>query len=154
MARHRKHRQGHSRFDIHNQTRRDDLSIASDLSDRVFEPVSRSLPSPLVEDFLDNYSSSVRSLDTQVEDRRTYTPAGRSARPPASSRRHLAKTKPTKLTAFAQQAIQTFAHPKSVLICLRRKMREEVLHALGKSGKGSRFQKKPKYNQHSNIRCR
>lgn len=148
--RHRERNASRSSFDIKNQSRRDDFTITNDLRDSVFEPVSRSLPR--LEAILENPYTAVRSTLQDVEDRRTFHPAGRS-RPATSSRRHLVKIKPTKLTAFAQTAIHTFAHPKFVMTCIRRKMRKEILHALGKSGKGSRYNKKPKYNQHSKVRC-
>lgn len=44
-----------------------------------------------------------------------------------------------------------FERPKDVLICVRRKIRREVLHALhiaGRSGLGS-----PHYNEFSKVRC-
>lgn len=153
MAKHRRDRNVSRRFDINNQNRRDDLYIASDLSDGVFEPVSRSLPSNLADDFVGNYNTAVRSTLQDVEDRRNYYPGGRSQRPAHTPRRHLAKTKPTKLTAFATQVFQQFNAPKSVAVCVRRNQRTEVLHAFKKTGKGSRFNKRPKFNQYSRTRC-
>lgn len=44
-----------------------------------------------------------------------------------------------------------FDNPWKVIICLKRKMRKEVLHALGVAG-GTGFKKK-KYNQFSYVRC-
>lgn len=148
MARPRRRR---GTFDINNQHQgRDAFAVSNDLSEGVFEPLERSLPSTRQ---FEDYYTAVRSPRLEVEDRRQHYPAGRQNRPAASSRRHLVKTKPTKLSAFAQKAIQAFNYPNSVMICVRRKIRKEVMHALGKSGKGSRFQRKPKYNRHSKVRC-
>lgn len=44
-----------------------------------------------------------------------------------------------------------FAHPRRVLVCLRRKMRKEIMHAFGHAGKGG--QKAPIKNFLSNISC-
>lgn len=44
-----------------------------------------------------------------------------------------------------------FEHPWQTIICLKRKMRREVMNALGYAGK-SGF-KKPKYTQFSYVRC-
>lgn len=43
-------------------------------------------------------------------------------------------------------------HPRETVICLRRKIRREVLFARGGSGGGKR--KKPRYNADSAIKCR
>lgn len=45
----------------------------------------------------------------------------------------------------------SFHVPKKTLICVRRKQRKQVLHALRKSGKGG--QRKPRRNTYSSIRC-
>lgn len=44
-----------------------------------------------------------------------------------------------------------FKDPWKVFICLKRKMRKEVMHAFGYAGKTG-F-KKPKYTQYSKVRC-
>lgn len=44
-----------------------------------------------------------------------------------------------------------FANPEKMVICLERKMRREVMHALGLTGKVG--QKRPHYNQFSRVRC-
>lgn len=133
---------------------RDDLYIANDLSDRVFEPVQRSLPDQLLPDLIDNYYSSVRSTLQDVEDRRHYTPVkgGRSQRPAQSSRRHSPRVTHSPILSRSSP-IAAFKYPAHVALCVRRHQRTEVLHALGKTGKGSRFNKKPRRNSHSNVRC-
>lgn len=152
MAKHRRSRESH-RFDINTQTRRDDFSISSDLSDPVFERVSRSLPVSPVDDFVNNYNNAVRSTLSDVEDRRTYYPAGRNFRPASSPRRHLVKIKPVIGAIMHPLHVMAFEGSRAVAICVRRKVRREILHALGKSGKGAKFNRKPKYNEHSKVRC-
>lgn len=154
MAKHRRSRSPESRrsFDINTQTRRDDFSISSDLSDPVFERVSRSLPVSTI-DFVENYSNAVRSTLSDVEDRRTYYPAGRNFRPASSPRRHLVKIKSVSHAIMHPLRVMAFEAPRAVAICIRRKMRREVLHALQKSGKGSRHNRKPRYNENSKVRC-
>lgn len=43
--------------------------------------------------------------------------------------------------------------PLRTLICIRRKIRDEVLHALGKTGKGGSNNRKPKFNHNSEVLC-
>lgn len=151
MAKHRKHRDPiQTRFNIHSQTRRDDYSIATDLSDAVFEPQSRSVPS--LSTIVDDYYTAVRSTLQDVEDRRTYHPAGR-ARQYASPRHLSTKIKPVKASLFSPEIKYIFSPGKYVSACVRRHMRAEVLHALGKTGKGGKFNRKPRYNESSKIRC-
>lgn len=107
-------------------------------------------------------NSFVRSPLSEFEDNRHWNPD-----PSPASRNLRGGTSPTKLAPrskaarssrgllFDMQAL-TFRGPKFVVRCIRRKMRDEVLHALGKTGKGSgRKLKNRKYNrnQQSNIRC-
>ena len=47
----------------------------------------------------------------------------------------------------------SFADPSRVIVCLRRKIRREVIHAFKKNGKGGRGQKRPKRNFYSAIGC-
>lgn len=42
--------------------------------------------------------------------------------------------------------------PRDAVICARRRMREEVMHALGHAGRGG--QRKPRFNNRSDVRCR
>lgn len=46
-----------------------------------------------------------------------------------------------------------FLNAGRMLVCLRRAIRKEVMFAKRKAGRGSR-QRKPRYNEFSNIRCR
>lgn len=129
---------------------RDDFYIASDLSDRVFEPVSRALTVPDVDPFdVFQKSYAVRSPSSLGEDRRTYHPAGPKYRPAESPRRHLVAVKPVQL--FTAKPVMAFDAPRHVAICVRRKVRDEVLHALGKVGRGG--SRKRRRNQNSKVRC-
>lgn len=47
-----------------------------------------------------------------------------------------------------------FTLPWQVIICVRRKRRRQVLHALGKTGRGATRRMKPRKNNHwSEVRC-
>lgn len=46
-----------------------------------------------------------------------------------------------------------FKAPRQVAICVRRKQRREVLHAIGKTGRGSRFHRAPRRNIYSEVHC-
>lgn len=100
----------------------------------------------------------------EYEDRRYFHPEGVN-RPAASFRtpRHRLTVVDRQtglgdlfasLRAFPDptNAIVAFQEPNRVLVCVRRKQREEVLHALGKTGRGG--QKSPRYNWTSNISCK
>lgn len=153
MARKRKHTTTPSHFrNRHEITRRDDLFIASDLSDGVFEPVSRSLPDPIQTTLNEIAQPAVRSMLSDIEDRRTYHPSG-PHRPVSSPRRHNVKIKVKPRTNFRTAAMMVFDAPKYVSICVRRKIRTEVLHAQRKTGKGSRFNRKPRHNENSKVHC-
>lgn len=71
----------------------------------------------------------IRSFDRFVSPRRVVSPNPRVRVP----------------TAVA------FANPRKVFLCVRRKIRREVMFAKG--GAGSRKMRRPKRNQHSNVRC-
>lgn len=120
--------------------------------------------------------NAVRSTILEVEDRRLWSPDRRSAivTPARSTRRWnvpvTLKSPPRALfrarqrTVFpltpAKKAIHvnaqlgrlSFKQAKHVLVCVRRQDRKEVLHALGKVGKGSSRQRRR--NEFSNIRCK
>lgn len=125
---------------------RDAFAVASDFSEQVFEPVSRSLPSlPTFE------SASVWSDASGVEDRRQYHPAGQY-RPASSPRKAVAPTSIAKRSAMSVgHPYRVFNAPSHVAICVRRKVRDEVLHALGKTGRGSGRPRRR--TQWSNVKC-
>lgn len=45
-----------------------------------------------------------------------------------------------------------FDLPKQVTVCVRRQIRKEVIHAIGKSGRGAK-RRRPRYNSWSQISC-
>lgn len=149
MARKRHHKTGsQTRFSqpsYFNRVR-DTFAVASDFSEQVFEPVSRSLPSlPTFE------SASVWSDVSDVEDRRQYHPAGHH-RPASSPRKAVAPSSIDARSAMSPgHPLRVFNAPSHVAICVRRKVRDEVLHALGKTGKGSGRPRRR--TQWSKVKC-
>lgn len=115
---------------------------------------------------LESLYKSLKPLSlSKFEDRRQWHPLGASA--PARSFNHTnhrlvvgyqyprkrnnqtsrywdIRTYPTSKVAFN--------NPRGVLICVRRAIRSQVLHALGKTGKAG--QKPPRYNMYSSISCK
>lgn len=100
------------------------------------------------------------------EDRRLYHPES-AVRPAASFNRdrHRLVTiekrykKVPDATARLRMLSQTqaplaFEKPEKVLICVRRKIRKEVLHALKKTGGRGGVTRKPIWNRFSEISCR
>lgn len=94
----------------------------------------------------------------EVEDRRTHHPLGffRPARMITGHPSHLvAKPGPAKFRRASLQVPKAIAFeaPKKTLICVRRKQRKEVLHALKKTGKGGGKRRRPRRNWYSAISC-
>lgn len=99
------------------------------------------------------------------EDRRQWHPEGatRPARSFSSPRHRLvAHSRSTQknpdrfasVRAFPASTFSTvaFAAPSRVLICVRRQIRREVMHAMGHAGKVG--QRRPRYSEYSSISCR
>lgn len=113
---------------------------------------------------------------TDFEDRRTFHPQG-SQRPARSFNRSIHRLSVAGIPvaravrpAGSQYDFRSetwkplpyrvgFEKPHKVLICVRRKIRKEVLHALSRSsgfgslGKLSKMFKAPKRNEYSSIHC-
>lgn len=92
----------------------------------------------------------------QVEDRRAYHPLGPMRPPKAWSGHAVTPVKPKTTHKKFQRQLPfglQFAAPKETLVCVRRKRRKEVLHALKKTGKGAGRRKKPRRNFYSWISC-
>lgn len=100
----------------------------------------------------------------QLEDRRTYHPEG-TARPARGFRinRHrliISAPEPTPgrgVDLHHPEAVPIgvgFEKPRQVAVCIRRHQRREVLHALGKTGRGSRFNRKPRKSFYSEVSCK
>lgn len=90
-----------------------------------------------------------------VEDRRTSHPDG-PARAPRSTRsthvNYAIASHPSRSSnPWDVPTGVAFEDPSRVLICVRRKQRKEVLHALGKAGKVG--QRRPRRNHYSEIHC-
>lgn len=97
-----------------------------------------------------------------IEDRREFHPEGdfRPARGFVYPRHRLVvsvpRQEPSRLPDTFTPAVPVgvaFKAPRQVAICVRRKQRREVLHAVGKTGRGSRFHRAPRRNIYSEIRC-
>lgn len=103
-----------------------------------------------------------------IEDRRTWHPEG--AQRPArsfnqSQHRLLVPAVPTRRPQSrpgrvgsgypklrSPSPVVAFGAPEKVLVCVRRKQREEVLHAKRKTGKSG--QKRPRRSWYSRISCK
>lgn len=70
-----------------------------------------------------------------------------------SATRLVARQNPLHNQLSQTKALVAFADPDKVHICLRRRVRKQIMHALGKAGKGSRFFKKPRRNEFSSVHC-
>lgn len=119
--------------------------------------------------------SPIRSPDLsrliEYEDRRQWHPEGenRPARSFSQSRHRLTvvdknyrrqvqknRDRFAGVRRFPSQtrAAVVFKNPDRVLVCVRRNIRREVLHALNKTGRGKGKQRRPRYNVYSKISCR
>lgn len=89
-------------------------------------------------------------------DNRLFDPLPKMMRPPRETRGRIALTNlqqgklPTRKPLAAIH--ESFVLPKKTLICVRRGVRKEVLHALKKTSKGAGSSRRRK-NQFTNIRC-
>lgn len=104
---------------------------------RVLDPLFRLAPLPLA----------------VFEDRRDFNPDGPYRRPATFSRRAFADVvlKPAP-RAFSFPDVFGFRVPDKVLICVRRKQRREVLHALRRTGSGAGRRRRRNY--YSAVSCR
>lgn len=95
---------------------------------------------------------------TPIEDRRTFHPFGetRPARSFLRSHPKLIARTPTPSMLIRSPDLVTpgvaFQAPRDVLVCVRRKRRKEVLHALNHTGKSG--QKRPRRNFWSEVSCK
>lgn len=134
-----------------SSSERDPARIASDLPERFDDLVTRSLPQlPF-----DN-QPAIRSPLAEVEDRRTFHPDG-MFRPVRSVGRARAQVRVAPSRArvptlpFRFPDLHFFNPARHVAICVRRKIRKEVLFATKGRGKGARTPKRRNY--WSKVRC-
>lgn len=86
---------------------------------------------------------------TNIEDNRRFTPD--SYRPARSLNQMRAPIKVRLDPRKKPTLTQVFADPLRTIVCIRRKMRKEVLHAAGVAGSRVR---RGRYNEKSNISCK
>lgn len=86
----------------------------------------------------------------QISDRRLFHPDGifRSAVNFKNAPHSLSVSNP--FSRRLSPAVK-FSNPHKVLVCVRRKIRKQILFAKG--GAGSRRMRKPVYNYYSSVRC-
>lgn len=151
----KRHHSGHDRTVSAYPSR-----IANRLS--TFADLSRVLLNRLP-DLPINNPIAVRSQLSEIEDGRYFHPdPGERSVASTSRRRHVATTLQKQTLSQSRAArlglefsdVQSlnFSAPRFVSVCIRRNERKEVLHALGKVGRGSgsKFRRRTK---HSNVRC-
>lgn len=122
---------------------------------------SETLPDPIPDAFSSPHRTltpvvriSARPVDLrEIEDRRTYSPQPFRAAKVFSGAVHqpVVVKKTTKFKPQLPFGL-TFNAPKDTLICVRRKIRKEVLFAKNKTGAGKR-RRKPHKNFYSKIGC-
>lgn len=89
-----------------------------------------------------------------LEDRRFYHPLGRLDRPAFATRRSAARLVARHQDGRMQtKARISFADPRRVMVCVRRKERREVLFARGVGG-SKRRQRKPRRTPLSAVSCK
>lgn len=121
-----------------------------DRSDAISQPQSLAVllrPSPV------QLPVSVTPL-REVEDRREYHPVKfhRPARDVSGQGHKPVVVKPSRKFGRVLPFGLRFAEPARTVLCVRRKTRKEVLHAIRKTGKGVR-RRKPRRNWFSRISC-
>lgn len=86
------------------------------------------------------------------EDRRFWHPAGLS-RPALNMRGAVAAVTARPSSAARNSFKFSFAVPDQTIVCVRRKLRTEVLHAKRKTGKRTSFPRRRRRNYASSISC-
>lgn len=138
------------------RTRRDTSAIANRRLPRSQTPSVS--PRRMQSDFLRSVSDgrffnpepsyvSQRSLSGLRHRLKLYEPRARRI----VSSRHESSVQMRSVQSSVPTAIG-FTAPKSMLVCVRRQQRREVMHALNKSGRGG--QKRPRFNEFSKVRCK
>lgn len=134
----------HTKRDVYTVSSRPDVDILSHIVNiprRLSSPYQPILDQPIRDPF--EFS--------EIEDYRQWQPTGRKARQVASLSSRPAKVVTPSPVSMFSPIVQAFQYPKHVVTCVRRKVRKEVLFALGHGGRGSRRPKRR--NPRSNIKC-
>lgn len=87
------------------------------------------------------------------QDYRAYNPRPKTLRPARTVSGRIAFVNIQK-RAPLRKARFVFEDPKRVTVCVRRKMRREVLHAFKKTGKGSGRNRRRRFTADSFVICR
>lgn len=91
------------------------------------------------------FSRSPSSYLSDLEDRRRFHPA------PYVPARTLDSSNHRLRASYSSPWAVAFQQPRRVLVCVRRKMRRQVMFAKG--GAGRKRMRKPRYSEFSNVRC-
>lgn len=134
-----------------NSGNRDSFEIASDPLDSLLSPVKPARP-------VTNHHIVTRQIIPkllEIQDNRVFHPSKPHKPPPASThafRSNLVVPPPTKQNKRTRlPATVAFQAPKQVLVCIRRKTRAEVLHALKRTRAGGGSKKHRSVT--SDIKC-
>ncbi|MBX2833765.1 MAG: hypothetical protein KTR28_02215 [Micavibrio sp.] len=89
-----------------------------------------------------------------AQDARRYSPQPITPRTTRNTTASITIAKKPSQSLYSKKTTsrKTFVAPQHVITCVRRKIRNEVMHALNHSGKSG--QKQPRRNQFSNISCK
>lgn len=135
----------------------------------VFSRLRLRFPSPPGLNLKSAFTSRVTNYLREIEDRRTFHPEGyaRPARSFNDSRHRLTIYRTPKTSVYLKGGYQSpfgvkklfdtlptgiqFRTPYKVLICVRRKIRKEVIFAKNQAGRGG--QRSPHYSEYSTVRC-
>ena len=86
----------------------------------------------------------------EIEDRRQFHPSGRQRGAALFNvSHHNLQATPSRRRLIPKSV--SFVTPDRVLLCVRRKIRKEVMFAKG--GAGSKKMRRPKRNHYSDVRC-
>lgn len=100
-----------------------------------------------------SHRSPVLSTLGEWEDRRAYDPTSPTRNYTTFRSRSSAEIVATKPTPVRKVFRPAFRTPQDVVVCVRRHQRKEILHALGRTGRGAR-RARPRRTATSHISCR
>lgn len=118
----------------------------------------RNTRSPLPLNFNSSYFPTSWTLQPlqSFEDRRAWHPLGQAAPARSFSQTRHRLTIPAKSRFFPGPRLSNvvgFVNPQRILICVRRRIRREVIHALRFAGRGRGKQRPPRRSEYSSIHC-